>query len=623
MDIKKKIEWLVKILIYLTFFVPLVVIPSSFIFPFIVPKILLFRSLTLLMLAGYVALLLINWSDYKPRFTPLNVVMLVFVVSFAISTFVGVDPYHSFWDNHERMLGLFTILHYGAYYFICSAIFKNWTEWKTAFKIFLLAGSLVMLLGVIQKLDPNFLMNQGSGRVASTLGNAIYVGGYGLFLFFSSLLLFIREKDQMWKWFEIVGGLLALLGLFFSGTRGSLIGLFGGLVVLALGYSILLQGHFKAKKIIWGLLVAGVLILFVLYLNRSQSWVANIPTLGRLLSTNLSGDTLSTRFIAWNIAVEGWKERPIFGWGPNNFFYAFNKYYNPKSLESGYTETWFDNAHNILLNTLTVQGIFGFFCYLSIFIVAAVSLWRNQRLREKNLHVVVIGLAFLAAHLVQNVTVFENPTSYLYFIFLLAFINSLTRIFSENANQDAGHPTETKGTIDKKIGLPLLSIIFSLAVALIYIFNWQPARANMQTFSALNALYRDPMSGLAVAREVLNFSSPHIDDIRSDLSRAALQLLNSSYQRMGKEKSIEFLDVFYNNLQKNVSLHHLDIRNQISLASLSQLGWMISQDGKYVYEGKKYLEEAAVYSPRRQQILYMLSMFKLQVGETDSAIKLL
>jgi tetratricopeptide (TPR) repeat protein len=92
---------------------------------------------------------------------------------------------------------------------------------------------------------------------------------------------------------------------------------------------------------------------------------------------------------------------------------------------------------------------------------------------------------------------------------------------------------------------------------------------------------------------------------------------------MGKEKSIEFLDVFYNNLQKNVSLHPLDIRNQISLASLSQLGWMISQDGKYVYEGKKYLEEAAVYSPRRQQILYMLSMFKLQVGETDSAIKLL
>ena len=122
---------------------------------------------------------------------------------------------------------------------------------------------------------------------------------------------------------------------------------------------------------------------------------------------------------------------------------------------------------------------------------------------------------------------------------------------------------------------------------------------------------------------MLNFSSPHIDDIRSDLSRAALQLLNSSYQRMGKEKSIEFLDVFYNNLQKNVSLHPLDIRNQISLASLSQLGWMISQDGKYVYEGKKYLEEAAVYSPRRQQILYMLSMFKLQVGETDSAIKLL
>lgn len=109
---KQNIVKVIKFLIYCTFFVPLLVLPTSFIFPFIVPKILVFRSLTALMLGGYILLLLINWQEFKPKFSALNVALAAFLASFAVSTFVGVDPYHSFWDNHERMLGLFTIFHY-------------------------------------------------------------------------------------------------------------------------------------------------------------------------------------------------------------------------------------------------------------------------------------------------------------------------------------------------------------------------------------------------------------------------------------------------------------------------------------------------------------------------------
>ena len=193
---RKTLEQVVKILIYATFFVPLIVLPSSFIFPFIVPKILFFRSLVEIMLGGYILLLLINWQDYKPRFTAMNLALAAFLLSFALSTFFGVDPYHSFWDNHERMLGLFTIFHYVAYYFICSSVFKNWTEWKKALKVFLTAGSLVMFVAFLQVFKPDFLLNGGSPRVASTLGNAIYVGGYGLFLTFVSFLLFVKEKNK-------------------------------------------------------------------------------------------------------------------------------------------------------------------------------------------------------------------------------------------------------------------------------------------------------------------------------------------------------------------------------------------------------------------------------------------
>src|SRR5437762_1117614 len=98
----RKIELFTKIVIYTSFFVPLVVMPASFIFPFIVPKILLFRSLATLALGGYILLLFTEWETYRPRFTWLNLALLAFLLSFAASTFMGTDAYHSFWDNHER-----------------------------------------------------------------------------------------------------------------------------------------------------------------------------------------------------------------------------------------------------------------------------------------------------------------------------------------------------------------------------------------------------------------------------------------------------------------------------------------------------------------------------------------
>jgi len=616
---KRFLENVTKVLIYLSFFVPLVVAPASFIFPFIVPKILIFRSLTTLMLGCYILLLFINWREYKIRFTPVNLALGFFILSFVISTFVGVDPYHSFWDNHERMLGLFTMLHYFIFYLFCSSVFKNWSEWKIALKIFLFAGSVVMVLGIVQRVDPTFLMNQSSDRVASTLGNSIYVGGYALFLFFTSFLLLMKEGSNFWKVVWCIAGLISFAGMIFSGTRGSLLGFLVGIFVVLLGYSITLKSRPKVRRLSLSILAICVVVLGVLYLNRQNSAVFNIPVLGRLLNSSLSMGTGSTRLIAWNIAVEGWKERPIFGWGPNNFFYAFNKYYNPKSLEFGYGETWFDNAHNIILNTLTVQGAFGLMCYLSIFIIATLVLWRNKELREKNLHLVVLGSAFLVAHLVQNFTVFENPTSYLYFVFWLAMINRLSQgvvdsqlVLDENIKNK-----------DEAVKMPFIIFTGGLVLVLIFLFNIQPARANMKTFGAMNMLYGDPILGIVAIKDALSFNSPHIDDIRSDLARAGMHVLNGATGRLSKESIDELAMLIYENLKNNLILHPMDIRTHIMMAQLSQMIFVGNKEPRYLLEGERYLDEALVLSPHRQQISYMLSLFKVQMGKTEEGIKLL
>ena len=622
---KQKIELVCKYLIYACFFVPLLVLPSSFIFPFIVPKILMFRSLVTALLGAYIVLLLINFNEYKPKFTALNLALGAFLISFTLSTFFGVDAYHSFWDNHERMLGLFTIFHYAAFYVVCGSVFKNWSEWRTALKIFLIAGAVVMFIGLLQVGNPNLLLNQGSDRVASTLGNSIYVGGYGLFLTFVAILLIFKEKNLFWKWLEYGLGALAFLGIFFSGTRGSILGLIAGAGVIMIGFALALRDQPKAKKILWVMICAGLLLLGILYAYRKTNFVQSIPAVGRTFGTSLQDVLNTARWQAWGIAFQSWKEHPLLGWGPNNFFYAFNKYYQPTMLERGYGETWFDNAHNIIMNTLAVQGLVGLLTYLSIFVIGISSLVMCYRRRGVDVYLTVIGSSFLVAHLVQNVTVFENPTSYLYFMFWLAMVNQSTNVsepVQAKENNPKNLPVKEK-SVDRSVSVGFISAIGLVALVCIFVFNIQPARANMKTLDALRLLNQDPILGPQAMKDALEFGSPHIDDIRADLARTAAQLLSSYYQQLGKDRSSQIFDLAYDNLQKNLLLHPRDIRNQITLSQLGQLGYLIKNNPQYIFDAQRYLLDALKYSPERQQLKYSLAGIDMQMNKSADAIKLL
>jgi O-antigen ligase len=565
------------------------------------------------MLCFYSLLLMINWKEFKPAVTVLNVAMLLFLLSFTVSTFIGVDPYHSFWDNHERMLGLFTIIHYVIFYFISVSVFKGWKDWQKALRVFLVAGSLVMLVGIIQFFKPDFLLNTDKSRVIATLGNAIYVGGYGMFLTFVAILLLAKETVRNWKLAEAVMGFLAFINIFLSGTRGSLLGLIVSILFALITYAILLRENRKARVIT---VVAGsvvVLMLTLLITFRHSSFVGNIPAVGRLLSTPIDEFLSSGRSYAWRGAVLSVKDHPIFGWGPNNFFYAYNKYYDPKALNFGYSETWFDNAHNIILNTLSVQGIFGLASYLFIFIAGCISLIRAYAKKDIGREVMVIGLTFLVAHFVHNITVFEDPTSYLYFIFWLALINGLTA----SKNQSEVVVTDTKPNVIS------VGIVGALGVLFIYICNVQPARANQNALDVLRIMGADPTQGIISVKNAYNSPSPHIDDIRNDIGRSVISALGSRYKDLGVEKSEELFLATESALKSNIELHPMDIRVHLLLAQLLQNQASLTNNTKYFVEANSYLEEALRFSPHRQQVLYTLAMNYLPLNKFKEAMSLL
>lgn len=599
-----------------TFFVPLVLVSSKFIFPFIVPKIIIFRSLTLLMLGAYVVLLVSDYTRYRPRVTLINIAVIAFFFSFLISTFAGADWYRSFWDNHERMLGLFTIFHYAVYYFIATSVIKEKNDWRWLLRFFLFAGSVVMLIGVLQKINPELLLNRGSSRVSATLGNPIYYSGYGLFLFYVGLILFWKESVKGWKYFAVVGGVLGFLGIFLGGTRGTLLGLIASVGVLMTSYFFTLKEHKKIRQTIGAVIVGGVIIFGVLFAFRQTNFVQRIPAIGRLFSVSFTSSTGATRVMAWKIATQAWKDKPVFGWGPNNFYYAFNKYYRSEFLERGWGETWFDNAHSAIFNTLAVQGIIGLLAYAALFVVSIFCLWRAWKEGRIDKHIFAIGSAFLVGHFVHNSTVFENPTSYLYFFFFLAFINSVSR-----CPNDADLRIKEK---KEKTISPALTVTVSVAVLfLIYSTNINVARANMTSLRVLGAMQNGQMVAETYQKAV-EAGSPHIDDIRSDFVRSLIMIIPQYVNAGFVDKAKKLYQIGYDESKKNLVLHPLDIRTHLQLAQLIQQGMMVLKNPpQSLAEAEAVLKDAFVKSPKRQQIIYQLSMLELLMDKSDEAISLL
>ncbi len=246
-----------------------------------------------------------------------------------------------------------------------------------------------------------------------------------------------------------------------------------------------------------------------------------------------------------------------------------------------------------------------------------------RRKKVLELHTVVIGISFLVAHLVQNVTVFENLTSYLYFMFWLAMVASMSVKQEVPAAPGTKNNNRPNISPNKTIGTGSVATVGLVVLLSIFIFEIQPARANMKTLEALKYLGYQPTTGLELMKAALAFNSPHIDDIRGDLTRTAAQVLSSGGNKLSKDQSMELLNVALEALQANVLLHPYDIRNYLVLSQLGQVGYSLTNDTKYIGLYGENLELALKYSPKRQQIIYNLANFYLQIGKSDDAVKAL
>ncbi len=131
----------------------------------------------------------------------------------------------------------------------------------------------------------------------------------------------------------------------------------------------------------------------------------------------LDDDFGTNRGYIWKRTISNFQEFPIrqklFGYGPNCFLRAMEERFGAE-MHRRFSAPFLD-AHNEILQILTITGLFGLLSYMGMQISLLASCLKNKQ-QNPFLFIGAVGItAYLAQGLVNNPYIFTSP---LYFIFL-------------------------------------------------------------------------------------------------------------------------------------------------------------------------------------------------------------
>ncbi len=665
-------------------------------FPFISGKNFLFRALVDLSLVLFLALFLYD-GKLSFKKTWLNFAVLGFLVSVLIADIFALNPMKAFFSNFERSEGFVSIFHLVSYFYVLTSFFKQEEKKWIGFFSALIATSFASILFSLVQLGGGAVINQGGTRTDSVFGNSAYFAGFLLLCFFIALLLWSKKDftlknlsitlfsgsflylfvflkylspipKEMQKtgygWMVFLVAFLSSLVLFLirdskneslkkafrlislvifcflcvflvykTQTRGAILGIFGGILSGSI-FILFSKNALKSHKKIAAIVVATLLLSLGSFLVfKDSDFVKASPTLKRLSEISWKERSTQARSIIWPMALEGFKDRPIFGWGQEGFMYVFAEKYRPELWRH---ESWFDRTHNVFLDWLVAGGIFTFVFYLSFYIVSILSAFK---ISKENSAEGAIIFALILAYGFQNIFIFDNLASYIVFFALLAYLSPVLSLSKEEL-------PETKKKLQKEedphalffVGLVIIFFVFYYSVLKPYsqntkliealqIINTGNAEAAFGTFKEATSIVSSGQTEaldqyISFASNVLR--SPQVPD---EFKQRLLVDVDTRYREMLKaqpydSRAILALGSFYNefNFVDN-SIPLLLAAEEISpkkQAILFQIG-LAYMSAKNKEESLAYFKNAYDLAPEYTQAGMLYSLALLKFGELEKA----
>lgn len=584
MQTKNILAWAIIIGLFFTPFIVFIV-PGNMYFPFITGKGFTFRILVEV-LFGLYAILAFMAPEYRPKKSWITYAVLIFTAVTLIADLLSANVLKSLWSNYERMEGFVLILHLALYYIVSIGVLQTAKKWYALFNVSLGASVLMSFYGALQ-LAGKLTINQGGVRLDGTFGNSSYLAIYLVIHIFLALYLLSQNYRATWsKW---VYGLIVIFEsyiLYFTATRGSILGLIGGLFISAIFIAWKEKENKTLRKTAYGVLIGVVVLTVGFFAVRNDSFVKKSPVLSRF---NISTDEIENqgRYYVWPMAIKGFLDRPIFGWGQESFNFVFNQYYNPKMYGQ---EQWFDRTHDIVLDWLINGGIIGLLAYASLFFVLLYYIFRkesNMTVVEKSL---LLGL--VCAYVFNNIFVFDNLGSYILFFSLLAFVH----VMSTLRNVPVGK-FYTKTFSADNLQYLIAPIILVLTVATVYFVNVLAIEENTTLISAMTPSTSGNLEdNLALFKKAFAYNSFGNSEVLE-------QLITESSQIAVSQTPDSIKQDFYNFTKMEIERKIADTPHDARYLLFA--GNFFDSFGQYDL-AISYLQRAEMESPNKQTMYFEL-----------------
>jgi len=322
--------------------------------------------------------------DRRMRIGKIGKMITLFLFVMVITYFLNMLRF----DFRQMLSGFILMGRFGMYVVVAGMVFDLLDRDKSGLfrKLLIIAmiGSMVLIsvLGFLQlKYFPSFLdlgmylsgWDPHIGRLLSTWFDPNFIGGYLAFVLPVTIALglyYKRKKKTYMAFLLFAASIIGLLALYLTFSRSGYLALIASLSILT---------FFKSRKLLIGLVIAGIIGFSVSprVQERTIEAVDSAKGLIGLDSQKPLDPTAELRVYSWQFAREIIADYPLLGAGYGRYATEINQ--RGHGLLSDHSSGGSDSS---LLTIWAQTGIFGLLSYLAIGYVAAITAIR--RIRKKS-----------------------------------------------------------------------------------------------------------------------------------------------------------------------------------------------------------------------------------------------
>lgn len=484
---------------------------------------------------------------------------------------------------------------------------------KIFFYSFLIFDALAVTSSLLYQLAPD-----ADWGVMSFIKTSLIQQAVSLHLFFFLYLIFQAAVGLVWFYRSrpyLIQALLVTVFIFEffvfynTQTRGAIVGLVAGLFVLAVAGILTIKN--KSARLAFGVFLALLIAIpFLIFEFRNSSLVQNNGTLNRLATISTKDITTESRLATWDASWLGWKESAktfLIGYGPENYYYVFNKYFPTEIYKDNGSQIWFDRAHNIVFDIGVTTGIIGLYSYLLILVLATFALAKYY-LKDRAISSSWLLIALLVAYFVQNFFVFDTLNTEILFYSLIGFVVFL----ASDKRFDESEKNSISSTEPNYIYIATLVIILIFGT---FAINIRILSANHNIYRALITDKDNPTLAVTDFKKAISGSLTGIFEARQQYSNLATDVAKN--KKLSVAQMTDLANSAASELEKSDQEEPLNIRHHMWTAAYYNS--MSTVVNSFPQRSIDLLEPNIFLSPSRPQLFFEIAQGYALLGKLDDA----